>query len=258
MNSFHLNWVLMSCLLVDVTMMPVFAMNIMMEKLLDFVFSQPFFSKQLSKIVSSNEAQRKIVFSRLLMYLLMAYSAYFQIGNTNSLSTVSVMPCFIGLNSYVPALCSINMVTAIYCTFVLWIIKFFIWLQQDLFACKFNDLLPSHYYRESLANSQEASNGAFLRKSQHVDALVVSFRNRIVLNYYTFHSIISVITIVQCASLTVNMMVSFILRDHLFIWSVICPKFLYEYCRSVLVFVVSILVSILFTFDNTFMLNVYS
>ena len=52
-----------------------------------------------TNLKSKSDLQNKL-FYQLGIYLVLANSSFYQIGNSNSLSTVNVNACFIGLDSY--------------------------------------------------------------------------------------------------------------------------------------------------------------
>lgn len=246
MNTILVAWVMMSTLLTPPAMLPVLLVNIVLELFLDFVLSDPPILRNIAQDELNINRRYRIIFTRLAFYLLMGISGYFQMGNTNSLSTISVQACFVGLGSYNVIYCSLFMVIATYSTYVYWVLRFFVWLQQDLFNYQMQHVLP---YNHTKKNDQSLDDRHFL------NLVVLRLRNRIVLNYHTLRSTLNVVLLFRFSAFTINMLVSFILRDHLFIWSVVCPKLLYEFAFSALNFLLCLVVASIFQFDNSLLLD---
>lgn len=246
MNTILVSWVMMSTLLTPPAMLPILLTNVLLELLLDFVLSDPPLLRNVAQDEMNINRRYRIIFTRLAFYLLMGISSYFQMGNTNSLSTISVQACFVGLGSYNVIYCSLFMVIATYSTYVFWVLRFFVWLQQDLFNYEMQHVLP---YNHTKKNDQSMDDHDFL------NLVFLRLRNRIVLNYHTLRSAINVLLLFRFSVFTINMLVSFILRDHLFIWSVVCPKLLYELAFSTLNFFFCLIVASIFQFDNSLRLN---
>lgn len=231
LHAFLLIWVFMSSLLLEAPNLPLFAANILLEKLIYFSFGS---DPELPQLETNY--LYKQMFYRLGTYTIFAFSSFYQIGNTNSLSTVNVNPCFIGLSSYLPIPCTMFMIISIYSTFVYWYIMFFVRLQQDL--------MPNLTKRDDESDSDEDARPR-----------METVKKPIILNYCTFYSIINLIIIQRLSIMAMNMTVTFILRDHLFIWSVICPKLLYEIIFTALSLKITVIMSIIFTHDNYFSLH---
>ena len=255
LHSFLLMWVIMSSLLLDPSYVPLLAFNILLEKLVYFLFSN---TDDLPQLDSSYLYQQ--MFYRLGAYITFAYSAFYQIGNTNSLSTVNVNACFVGLGSYMPIPCVIFMVVSIYSTYVYWFIAFFVRMQHDLMPANNHDDQNKDANHE--ATSSESSQADHDLNGTQIDDqtrqranYLFARKNPIVLNYCTFYSIITWILIIRLLVMTLNMTVTFILRDHLFIWSVICPKLLYEIVFTILNLGIATLMCFIFTHDNCFLLH---
>lgn len=241
LNTFRIIWLTMSILLVEPFLVPVIMFNVLMERLLNTVFVQPVFVKMDT---SDKTLLFRQIFFKLSTYTIFAYSSFYQMANTNGLSTISVSSCFVGLNSYIPQFCVLFMVISIYTTYVYWFLMFFIRLKEDFFIY------------EDYINITEYDSHKFINtNSQDKSYNFTKLKRQIVFNYFTFYSIVNVILIIRFLIMSINMTITFILRDHLFIWSVICPKFLYEFCFTILVpFIVTVMV-MLFTIDNLFLLN---
>lgn len=250
LHSFLVTWTIMSSLLLEPSYVPLLVMNILFEKLVYFTFSTTTELPQLDTNYLYGQ-----MFYRLGTYLIFASSAFYQIGNTNSLSTVNVNPCFIGVNSYIPVCCTLFMLISVYSTYVYWIIMFFVRLQQDLMPV--NGAGKSS--RESMDSESQATteemDSTAVDETQHFIDNLIARKNPIVLNYCTFYSIINCFMMIRLLVMTMNMTVTFLLRDHLFIWSVICPKLLYEIILSAMSLLVVIIMSIIFTHDNYFCLH---
>lgn len=248
LHSLLVNWMIMSTLLLEPSYVPLLVLNILLEKLVYFTFSTTSELPQLDMNYLYGQ-----MFYRLGTYLIFASSAFYQIGNTNSLSTVNVNPCFIGVNSYIPVCCTIFMLVSVYSTYIYWIIMFFVRMQQDLMPVGNGN--GSSEAADSEGQATEELDSTAVDETQQFINNLIARKNPIVLNYCTFYSIINCIMIIRLLVMTVNMTVTFLLRDHLFIWSVICPKLLYEIIISAMSLLVVIVMSIVFTHDNYFRLH---
>lgn len=245
LHCFLLAWVILSTLLMEVSVVPLLALNILLEKMVYFLFSSCSELPQLD----SNFLYRQM-FYRLGTYIIFAHSSFYQIGNTNSLSTVKVNPCFVGLGSYLPIPCGIFMVVSFYSTYIYWLTMFFVRMQHDLMPIR-----PESSKKDDDDQTEIASVHSGSDEAQHQILNLQARRNPIVLNYCTFYSIINCALIARLLVMTTNLMVTFCLRDHLFIWSVICPKLLYEIVLTTLNLIFVVLMSAIFTHDNYFKLH---
>lgn len=207
LNTLITIWIIMSILLLEPSLMPVFTLNILMEKMLYSILSETNTTKM--------DVKYRQLFYRFGLYACMAYSSFYQLGNRNSLSTISVNSCFIGLNQHIPIVCGLFMTISIYSTMIYWMIMFFIRFRDDFFI-----------------NNIDESN--------------------IPKNYQTFTSIITITLINRFAMMSMTMFVTWWLRDHLFIWSIICPKLIYEFCFTILITIFTWTMFILYTYDDCF------
>lgn len=243
-------WVLMSVLLLEPASIFVLMLNFLLEYMMHFVLSPPhFLIHSITKrkdIYKPGEIMYKQLFYRLGLYHLMAYSSFYQLGNRNSLSTINVGPCFVGLNDYWPSVCAMFMIISTYSSFIFWLLMFFIRLQEDFFR---HDDEP----RELLSINQ--NNDDEIIELDDKTTIKLSIRNKIVTNYQTFLSIINVILLIQFIIMSIDMLITWILQDHLFIWSIICPKFIYEFAFTLILSLFTFLISICFTVDNYFLLD---
>ncbi|KAH9391657.1 hypothetical protein TYRP_022675, partial [Tyrophagus putrescentiae] len=137
-----------------------------------------------------------LLLTRFVIYLVMASSAFFAIGNSNSLSTVSVTACFIGLNSYQLLPCTLLMLLATYSTHLFWLLAFFRRLQQEFIS----------FEKEFTENTK------FIRSELH----------------RLFNSLLTCWMLIRLGVMTAVLVVTLALQDHPFIWSVLSPKILYE------------------------------
>lgn len=255
LHTFLIVWVTLSTLLLDTAYVPLLALNILLEKCVYFVFSTSTDLPQLDLNYLYGQ-----MFYRLGVYLTLANSAFYQIGNTNSLSSVSVKACFIGLDAYLPIPCTIFMVISVYSTYIYWFIMFFVRIQQDLMPANngsSSQLNHSSQLNDEYDNSSEETLGETRVEDETQQFInnLISRKNPIVLNYCTFYSITNCLLITRLLVMTMNMTVTYILRDHLFIWSVICPKLLYEIIFSALNLAIALIMSVIFTHDNYFHLH---
>ena len=160
-------WILLSALFFKVHNIPLLALNIVLEKLVNYA-------------INGREDRYKLHLA--VTYLCFAESAFYSAGNSNTLSTLDVSPAFIGLDSYQPFFATIFMITNVYSLYVFWILMFFIRLKD----CK------------SSAGQQKLS------------------------------SVVTLLLVTRFGTVLMDMLVTIVLKNHLFIWSVLCPKFLYE------------------------------
>lgn len=141
--------------------------------------------------------------SLIISYLCFAQSAFYSQGNSNTLSTIDVSSGFIGIDSYNPFIVGCLMVVATYSFFVYWILMLFIRIKE-------------------LKHGFTSFNIAVFDK---------------------FFTVINFLLITRFIAVTFFMCVALALRDHLFIWSVICPKFLYEASLTILLYIIAFLIS---------------
>lgn len=134
--------------------------------------------------------------SRAILYTTFAQSSFYNLGNSNSFSSIDVMPAFYGQTSY-KIYWSIPLVLfATYSAQIYWIMKLLQRVQEAKTNKKWTEM-ESRRDCESLV--------------MYVSDFVIA-RNFISLSYYMF--------------------VCLFLRNHLFIWSVISPKLLYHFVTN--------------------------
>ena len=160
-------WVLMSALFFKVHNIPLLAINILMEKLVNYA-------------INGREDRYRLHLA--VTYLCFAESAFYSAGNSNTLSTIDVSAAFIGLDSYQPLFATIFMIINVYSLYFYWILMYFIRIKD----CKVSS----------------ASNKT--------------------------RSVVTLFLVTRFVTVLVDMLVTIVLKNHLFIWSVLCPKFLYE------------------------------
>ena len=160
-------WVLLSALFVKVHNIPLLAINLAMEKLVNYA-------------VNSRHDSYRVHLA--ITYLCFAESAFYSLGNSNTLSTIDVAPAFIGLDSYQPLLATLFMVISVYSLYVYWLLMLFIRLKDS------KSMFAAH----------------------------------------KLWSVVNLLLTIRFGTVLVDMFVTIVLRNHLFIWSVLCPKFLYE------------------------------
>ncbi len=161
-------WILLSALFSKVHNIPLLAINIILEKLVNYA------------IHPKDDSYKSYL---AVTYLCFAESAFFSAGNSNTLSTIDVSPAFIGLDSYQPFFAGLFMIINMYSLYVYWILMLFIRLKE----CK-----------------------------------------RVVSAISKLSSIINLLLVTRFLTVVFDMCVTIALENHLFIWSVLCPKFLYE------------------------------
>lgn len=194
-------WVLLSALFFKVHQLPLLMLHILMEKLVHRV------------VIWNRKDEHSLKrLSIIMTYLCLSYGAFYQQGNSNSLSTIEVTTAFIGLNSYQPILGGIFMVIHIFSLYVYWILMMFI---------RYNEAMGYNKQRTRITGFNYALNGFGAPSS-------IGSSNNIKNEPNVHQSIINTLFIIRFSTTSFFMLISIYLRNHLFIWTVICPKFLYE------------------------------
>lgn len=140
--------------------------------------------------------------TRTILYLNFAYTSFYNQGNSNSFSSIDIRPAFYGQTSYNIYLSIPLVLAATFSTQIYWIMK----LLQRVQEANANKKCPELLKETRLADKQDSESVMV-----YVGDLVV-FRNFLSLSYYMF--------------------VCLVLRNHLFIWSVISPKLLCHFVSN--------------------------
>lgn len=135
--------------------------------------------------------------SRAIVYLTYAQSSFYNLGNTNSFSSIDVKPAFFGQTSYNIYISIPLVLAATFSTQIYWIIK----LLQRIQEAK-----------------SKGNNGTELESQEDCENIIV----------YTSDFVIAR----NFLSLSYYMFVCLVLRNHLFIWSVISPKLLCHFVTN--------------------------
>lgn len=196
-------------LLLDPFTAPIYTLNVFLESQLDHFLKDHHDLKH--SFHSSVFALKNQLLTRFVIYLVMASSAFFATGNSNSLSTVSVTACFIGLNSYQLLPCTLLMLLATYSTHLFWLLAFFRRLQQEFIS----------FEKEFMEDRK------FIRSELH----------------RLFNSLLTCWMLIRLGVMTAVLVVTLALQDHPFIWSVLSPKILYE----ILLFMMHLIVALAVT-----------
>ncbi|KAI2800259.1 hypothetical protein BLOT_013784 [Blomia tropicalis] len=187
-RTFLKYWTLFASLTMDSLIMPLMACNIIMER---------FINKTLNHVEFKDHQWKYSRFFRLAIYYSFANGSFYQIGNSNSLSTVNVSSCFIGLNSFQIVPCSLLMINSTYSTYIFWIISFFVHIYEEEFESFYHSIGDKH------------------SKIMHEI-------------YDRLNSTMICFILFRFSIMAMNVMVAIILHEHPFVWSIIMPKMLYE------------------------------
>ncbi|CAN1216211.1 GPI ethanolamine phosphate transferase 2 [Linum perenne] len=151
--------------------------------------------------LQSEHDQMELVEVALLYY--MGMSGHFALGNSNTLATIDVAGAFIGLSSHSMFLSGILMFIITYASPLLFLLS----------LVMYNSMKTTNY----LATAQIDGPGQFLKLMLGFPCLVPLVINSILLTSYT--------------------VVLLLMRNHLFVWSVFSPKYLYVCATSVCVYI---------------------
>ena len=171
--------VLVSCLVLRVEFIPLFGLNILVEKL-------------LYHCVVQESSSKKVVHHLIIMYVTLAFSSFYSQGNSNSISSIDTSSGYIGLESFNLILVSLLVILSTYAGFLYWMLMLFVRVQES----------------KSLVHAK-------LKERQ-----MMSLLHLILLQRYWVTGFFEVVSI--------------LLQDHLFIWSVVSPKFMYEAFLTIL------------------------
>lgn len=134
--------------------------------------------------------------SRAIIYLTYAHSSFYNLGNTNSFSSIDVKPAFFGQTSYNIYISIPLVLTATFSTLIYWTMKLLQRIQE----------------------AKAKGKGTELENQQDCESLV----------RYTGDFVLAC----NFLSISYYMFVCLVLRNHLFIWSVISPKLLYHFVTN--------------------------
>lgn len=135
-----------------------------------------------------------------LYYLGMA--GHFALGNTNTLATIDVAGAFIGISSHSTILSGILMFMITYASPMLFILSMTLYISMKATSCQLN--------------VREADAGHVLKMMLSFPCLVPLSLNSILLTAYTI--------------------LLLLMRNHLFVWSVFSPKYLYSCATTLCVY----------------------
>lgn len=208
---FYLVWCILCTLVIEPSMLPMFTTNLVLERLVHFILSSPFESS--SSWLRSTSTKHRVLLVRFLLYTIFAHCGFYQQANTNSLSTVSVTACFVGLDTYNLPACTVLMLVSMYSNYVLWYLAYFLWAQQQTPARDHHHQLPGVSAPSPRPDTVSTAPLVWL----------VSYR-------------LAIFT--QCMSC------SFALRQHIFLWAVVCPKLLYDTLLTLITLTLATLVQL--------------
>ncbi|CAI0419877.1 unnamed protein product [Linum tenue] len=161
----------------------------------------------------SGQYHTELVEVASLYYLGMA--GHFALGNSNTLATIDVAGAFIGISSHSIFLSGILMFIITYASPLLFLLS----------LVMFNSVKTTHY----LANDAHTVNsGQLLKTMLGFPCLVPLCLNSILLTSYT--------------------VVLVLMRNHLFVWSVFSPKYLYVFATTVCIYVGVLVVAVTETY----------
>lgn len=165
---------------------------------------------------SVNECLDKIkatLATRVLLYIVFAQSAFFCQGNTNLFSSLDIMPAFYAQTEFNLFLSVVFIAVATFSSQMFWIIKLFQRIIESKSGSSRNDTSLDIKVTRNKARSQIRD--------------IILNRNFMIFSYYSF--------------------VCLVLRNHLFIWSVISPKLVYLFVNNT---VQILLVNVTFVISN--------
>jgi len=180
-----------------------------------FLISNVIMEASLNSIVNSLKLSS---ISRAIIYVNFAQSAFYNQGNTNLFTSVDVKPAFFAQTDYNIYISVPLVAISTYSTHIYWYLKLFQRIQESK-AVKHSKVSFSQNI-ESL--SAETS-------FQEIRDFVL-MRNYLSLSYY--------------------MLICLLLRNHLFIWSVISPKLIYHFVTNNMFALASMIISIIHTTRN--------
>lgn len=229
-------WVLLSCLLSRCEVIPLIGLNVMLEKLVSRFL-------QTDKVGGNSPKVELKAIQVIVIYYMLAMNGFYAMGNSNSTSTIDVAAGFIGLQSYSLTLVSILVVSSTYNLYIYWILMLFVRLQESqiLLSVRNKRQIQRQQQRQRLNGVQVNS------PSMDLDAQILKMK---LIDFASLSSCFNFILFIRFSCATYYSIVAFILQNHLFIWSVICPKLLYEAFHSLLLIILLLCVSLLQIIDN--------
>lgn len=239
-------WVLYSCLLSKCELIPLIGLNVLVEKLVSR------FMKSENIGASKDRVYLKVI-QLIITYYMLAMNAFFSMGNSNSTSTIDVAAGFTGLQSYSLTIVSFQVISSTYCLYIYWIFMLFVRLQES----RLSMMIPRRESTQDISGRSrsksprgrgdalnEPSAGAPPSQGElHLLKLKLTA-------FATSTSCFNFLLFIRFASASFYLLVAFSLQNHLFIWSVICPKLLYESFHSLLLSILLFIVSLLQIADN--------
>lgn len=153
-----------------------------------------------------NISQLKAPVVRTLLYVLFAHMSFYSLGNTNLFSTLDVKVASFGMSSYSLIMSAVVVAITTYSTSIYWYLKLFQRVQQ---RSKAGDDLPIS--TDIRLHKSRSTHEAARERVKNVAGIVIE-RNFLSIGYY--------------------MIVCYVLRHHLFVWSVLSPKLLYHYVET--------------------------
>ncbi|XP_038720563.1 GPI ethanolamine phosphate transferase 2 isoform X2 [Tripterygium wilfordii] len=157
----------------------------------------------VSMIYSSNSWRQPKEWVEVAAFYCLGMAGHFALGNSNSLATIDVAGAFIGLSSY--------------STLISGILMFIITYASPMFALLSIVMYISVKKTSHLVEFEIADSGYLLKMMLGLPCLVPLGLNSIILVAYTI--------------------VLLLMRNHLFVWSVFSPKYLYVCATTVCVYV---------------------
>lgn len=158
--------------------------------------------------------------TRLLLYIHFAQSAFYNQGNSNLFTTIDVKPAFFGQTQYNIFLSVPLVIISTYSLQIYWYLKLF------------------HRFQATTEYNDSQKDWIYIKTNM-------------------MKSILDFVTIRNFLSLTYYMYVCVVLRNHLFIWSVISPKLLYHYVTNNIILIVCLFITCLHQIKTSFMKSDY-
>lgn len=166
-----------------------------------------------TSINSIADTLRMSVVTRTILYVNFAQCAFYNQGNSNLFSTIDIMPAFYGQTNYNLYLSVPLVAMATFSTQIYWFLKMFQRIQGSKRCTGDLELTSSDGRQLSPDVSIEAARD------------FVTMRNFLSLSYYMF--------------------VCLVLKNHLFIWSVLSPKLVYHFTSNNVLMFTSLTISML-------------
>lgn len=148
--------------------------------------------------------------TRAIIYLQFASNAFYGQGNSNLFTSIDVRPAFYGQTEYSLMLAVPLVACATFSSQIYWYIKLFQRVQGEIEQDKMSTGFSSNVKIIPETTKHEVKN-------------IIDMRNFLSLSYFMF--------------------VCVVLKNHLFIWSVISPKLVYHYTSNTILQLVTIVIS---------------